>query len=177
MNIPNSARKIYIRLLKERVDFANSLPQKQRDVALYAELINEGFLDGTVGTNGDGVPINISAFAPKVKGRLFLQQLESEEARDLFIAKHREEFKSFDRRKLAGMDDKSLATWQSEYDEAEPEWRLAEHEWQRRITAEQIRGAIDLARNTALINFVIAISAAITGVIFTLLVQAFSPTR
>lgn len=43
-----------------------------------------------------------------------------------------EEFESFDRRELVSMDDKNLAAWQSRFQPDEPQWRLAEHEWQIR---------------------------------------------
>jgi hypothetical protein len=36
-----------------------------------------------------------------------------------------DEFKTFDRRELAGMDDKKLAEWQSRFQPDEPQWRLA----------------------------------------------------
>jgi len=47
-------------------------------------------------------------------------------------AQHADEFKTFDRRELGSMDDKKLAEWQSRFQPDEPQWRLAEHEWQIR---------------------------------------------
>ncbi len=47
-------------------------------------------------------------------------------------AQHEDEFKTFDRRELGSMDDKKLAQWQSCFQPDEPQWRLAEHEWQIR---------------------------------------------
>ena len=60
--------------------------------------------------------------------------------------KHKDEFANLDRQSLAMMDDKELAAWQSEFYSDEPQWRIAEHEWQRRITAETIRATVSAAR-------------------------------
>jgi hypothetical protein len=43
-----------------------------------------------------------------------------------------DEFKTFDRGELVTMNDKRLAEWQSRFQPDEPQWRLAEHEWQIR---------------------------------------------
>jgi hypothetical protein len=51
------------------------------------------------------------------------------------------DLKNFDRRSLSKMQDKDLAIWQSKYPAGSPQFILAEHEWQRRLTVEQIRGA------------------------------------
>jgi len=47
-------------------------------------------------------------------------------------SKHKDEFKTFHPRQFAAMDDKALAEWQSRYEKDEPQWRLAEHEFQIR---------------------------------------------
>jgi hypothetical protein len=60
-----------------------------------------------------------------------------------------EAFEKFDRRELAKMDDKALAVWQAMFDTDQPQWRLAEHEWQRRLTAEQIAATMRAARGQA----------------------------
>ena len=80
---------------------------------------------------------------------------------------HREDFKTFDRRELQKMDDKGLAEWQSQFEECEPQWRLAEHEWQRRIMIEQTRATISSARWQAWFGII----AAVIGSLLTLLVQ------
>jgi ABC-type dipeptide/oligopeptide/nickel transport system permease subunit len=54
-------------------------------------------------------------------------------------AERQEAFQKLDRRELAAMDDKQLAEWQSHYPRESAQYILAEHEWQRRLTAEQIR--------------------------------------
>jgi len=54
---------------------------------------------------------------------------------------HEQELAKLDRRELVKKSDIELAKWQSRFDSDEPQWRLAEHEWQRRITVEQMRAA------------------------------------
>jgi len=134
-----TARQAYIRLLRGRVDATDSLTPQQREVVLFSELINDDCLNGVVGENGSGFPVNTRVLGIKPKGRLLLQQLEKEELHESLVQKHRDAFKSLDRRKLSAMDDKSLAEWQSDFKQDEPEWRIAEHEWQRRLTVEEIK--------------------------------------
>jgi hypothetical protein len=134
-----TARQAYIRLLRGRAEATDSLTPEQREVVLSSELINDDCLNGDVGENGSGFPVRATVFGIKPKGRLLLQQLEKDELRDSLVQRHRETFKSLDRRKLSALDDKSLAEWQSDFKQDEPEWRIAEHEWQRRLTAEEIK--------------------------------------
>ena len=54
---------------------------------------------------------------------------------------HEQALAKLDRRELARKSDIDLAKWQSGFDSDEPQYRLAEHEWQRRITAQQIRAS------------------------------------
>ncbi len=51
------------------------------------------------------------------------------------------DFKGIDRKAVAKFTDKELAIWQSEHPSDSPQFILAEHEWQRRLTVEQVRGA------------------------------------
>lgn len=51
------------------------------------------------------------------------------------------EFEQIDRKSISKYSDKELALWQSQYPVGSPQAILAEHEWQRRLTVEQIRGA------------------------------------
>jgi hypothetical protein len=83
---------------------------------------------------------------------------------------HREAFKTFDRRELTKMDDKALAHWQSDFVTDEPQWILAEHEWQRRITAEQISATVSAARWQAWF----VIFGAIIGSLITLIAQVLA---
>ena len=134
-----TARQAYVRLMRERAEAIDSFTPQQREVVLLSELIKDECLDGVVTPNGDGFPVGALVMGIKPKGRLLLQQLEREELDASVIVKHREAFKSLDRRELSAMDDKALAAWQSDFKQDEPEWRVAEHEWQRRIVATQIR--------------------------------------
>lgn len=134
-----TSRQAYIRLLQARADKIDSFSAPQRDTVLVSELIRDGCLEGDVTTNHDGFPVQTITFGMKPKGRLLLQQLIKEELDNSSISQHREGFKSIDRRHIAAMDDKALAAWQSQFKQDEPEWRIGEHEWQRRITALQIR--------------------------------------
>lgn len=49
------------------------------------------------------------------------------------------EFETVERRKLTSMSDKDLAAWQAKYPPDSPQCILASFEWQRRLTAEQIK--------------------------------------
>ena len=60
--------------------------------------------------------------------------------------RHAEEFKAFDRRDLFGMSEKDLAAWQSRHAVDEPQWRLAEFEWQRRVTEQVVKATVFAAR-------------------------------
>lgn len=72
--------------------------------------------------------------------------------------RHVEEFKLLDRRELFGMDDKKLAEWQGRFQADEPQWRLAEHEWQRRKDrGTSIRGW--MAITISLLSLIVAVIA------------------
>jgi hypothetical protein len=81
--------------------------------------------------------------------------------------RHAEEFKTLDRRELSKKNDKELAEWQSRHEPDEPQWRLAEHEWQRRITADQITATMRAARGQAWFG----IAGLFIGALLTLLGQ------
>jgi hypothetical protein len=134
-----TARQAYIRLLRKLSDATDSLAMPHRDVVLISELIKDECLDGTISTNSDGFPTRTETMGIKPKGRFLLEKLEKEELAEALFQQHREAFKSIDRQKISEMEEKTLAEWQSNFDQNEPEWRLAEYEWQRRITAKQIR--------------------------------------
>ena len=97
--------------------------------------------------------------------------VETERQRIAAMAARREknaaDFKILDRRELSAKSDKDLAEWQSRYDTSEPQWRLAEHEWQRRLTAEQIRATMSSARWQAWF----CIFGAIIGSLITLIAE------
>ena len=95
----------------------------------------------------------------------FISQIIKE---DKFNArrKHRKDFETFDRHSLSDMDDRALAAWQADFEQDEAQWRLAEHEWQRRLTAEQITATMQAARGQAWFG----IAGVIIGVLFGVLV-------
>jgi hypothetical protein len=77
------------------------------------------------------------------------------------------EFRELDHRELAAMTDKQLAEWQSRYPSDSAQHILAEHEWQRRLTAEQVRA-------TRFAAFVGIIGAAV-GTVIGWLLSAWHP--
>jgi len=73
-----------------------------------------------------------------------------------------EEFKDIDTLFVGGLSDKELAAWQSKYPANSPQFILANHEWQRRLNAEQIKSNDKSARIGILgviLGAVIAIAA------------------
>ena len=79
-------------------------------------------------------------------------------ARGLNKQRLAEEFKSINRRTISKYSDKELASWQSEYQPDSPQFILAEHEWQRRLMADQIKGS----RFAAYIGIIGTIIGAVT---------------
>ncbi len=175
LNMNNETpRQAYIRLLRGRADSIDSLTPEQREIVLFSELITDEYLDGSVHTNGSGFPVGYTVLGIKPKGRLLLQQLEKKESDALIKLKHLEEFKTLDRRELFRMQDKPLADWQSRYNDDAPQWRLAEHEWQRRLTVEQIRASLIIGKRAAIFAVVASVAGSVVGVILTLVVQELS---
>ena len=85
-----------------------------------------------------------------------------------------DEFAAFDRRELFSVSDKELAAWQSRHEQDEPQWRLAEHEWQRRNTEQTVRATIFAARWQAYFGIAAALIGALAGAILTLFIQRWS---
>jgi hypothetical protein len=54
-------------------------------------------------------------------------------------ARLRKEFRETTPSDLAALDNSSLAEWQSQYSTDSPQFLLADHEWQRRLTAQQVK--------------------------------------
>ena len=52
-----------------------------------------------------------------------------------------EEFRAFDHSTISKMSQKELAAWQSGYAAGSPQFILAEHEWLRRLTVEQVKAS------------------------------------
>jgi len=74
-----TARRAYIKLLRERVEALDSLPPDSRQTILYAELIAGEYLSGVTRTDENGLPNGNVIKGLTVKGRLFLQELEAKE--------------------------------------------------------------------------------------------------
>ena len=77
--------------------------------------------------------------------------------------KREKEFAELDRRKLAKMSDKDLAAWQAKNPEHSPQFILAQHEWNGRLIAAQVKAT----RWAAWIAVVGAIAGGIAGAILT----------
>jgi hypothetical protein len=56
-------------------------------------------------------------------------------------ARLEKEFEKVNRRELAGWPDEKLAAWQGKFPAESPQFILAQYEWNRRLTAEQIKAA------------------------------------
>lgn len=52
-----------------------------------------------------------------------------------------EEYRQVDRAALAKLPDKALAKWQGAYPPGSAQFILAEYEWQRRLTADQVKAS------------------------------------
>ena len=82
-----TARQVYIRMLRHRVDGIDSASPEQREHILWADLIAGGYLNGVTRPGPDGIPTGNVITGPTVKGRLFLQELETLESNESFRAK------------------------------------------------------------------------------------------
>ena len=81
-------------------------------------------------------------------------------------AEHKSQLENLDRRSLSAMTEKELAIWQTGYPADSPQFMLAEHEWQRRLTAEQVKAS----RFAAYMGLVGAVVGAVIGSLITWLV-------
>jgi hypothetical protein len=77
------------------------------------------------------------------------------------------EYDKIDRIWLAKLSDKDLASWQSDHPADSPQYILAQFEWSRRLTADQISATIKAARGQAWIG----IAGVIIGVLLSLLLR------
>lgn len=76
---------------------------------------------------------------------------------------HTSQLESLDRRSLSAMTEKELALWQTGYPADSPQFVLAEHEWQRRLTAEQVKAA----RFAAYMGLIGTVVGAVIGALIT----------
>ncbi len=79
-------------------------------------------------------------------------------------------FGEVDRRALARMCDKDLALWQSQHPQDSPQFILGQFEWNRRLTADQIKAT----RWAAWLGIIAAVIGALVGAVLTLVVQRMS---
>ena len=56
-------------------------------------------------------------------------------------ARFEKEFEKVNRRELASWPDEKLAAWQARFPSESPQFILAQFEWSRRLTADQIKAA------------------------------------
>ena len=56
-------------------------------------------------------------------------------------ARFDKEFEKVNRRELASWPDEKLAAWQAKFPSESPQFILAQFEWSRRLTADQIKAA------------------------------------
>jgi predicted oxidoreductase len=103
-------------------------------------------------------------------GKEYLQNIMDGVAR----AGREAEFAKINRRELAGWRDEVLAAWQAKYPPDSPQFILAQYEWSRRLTADQIRATLTSARQTAWFGIWGAAIGAAVGAFLTLLVEWLS---
>ena len=63
------------------------------------------------------------------------------EAHNKEKARFDKEFEKVNRRELAGWPDEKLAVWQAKFPSESPQFILAQFEWNRRLTADQVKAA------------------------------------
>jgi hypothetical protein len=90
-------------------------------------------------------------------------------------SKDSEDFKTLERESLSSMEDKALAAWQAEFTADQPQFRLAEHEWSRRIADRQIAASHATARRAALWGAISGISGALAGVFLAWILSGQQP--
>jgi len=78
-----------------------------------------------------------------------------------------EDYLKVDRTALAKMPDKELAEWQGRYPPSCPQFILAEYEWQRRLTVEQVKAS----RFATVVGALAGIGGAIIGSLMTWLIS------
>jgi len=84
---------------------------------------------------------------------------------EVIAQRRQEQFDKVDCKKIAALSKKDLAAWQSNFKSDEPEWRLAEHEWQRRLMVEQIKAGKWAA--------IIGLAGVILGALLTKVLEKF----
>ena len=90
-------------------------------------------------------------------------KIQSDRLEAIKKAQLKKDFDSIDRKLLAKMSDKELAEWQSKYESNTSQTILAEHEWQRRLTSEQVKATR--------FGGWMGLAGAVVGALITLMVQ------
>ena len=73
---------------------------------------------------------------------------------------------------LSKMSDSDLAFWQSGFEHQDPRYRMAEHEWQRRLIAAQVNSS----RFAALLGVIGTLIGAVVGSTLTFYLSAYLAT-
>jgi hypothetical protein len=76
-----------IRLLRDCIAVDDARDPKTRAAVLYDDFINNGYLHGASARNKDGIPDRYIITNMTVSGRMFLQELETEEKDSSFLGK------------------------------------------------------------------------------------------
>ena len=97
-----------------------------------------------------------------------LMQGAINDMKHLLHEEHRADFqKESVQRKLAAMTEDELALWQDKYPPDSPQHILVQHEWNRRLTAEQVKAT----RFSAIIALLATIIGTLLGAGLTIVIQ------
>lgn len=116
----------------------------------------------------------IGGLALLVKMNTKEKDKERMEAIDRMMALHAQ-MRDVDRREIASKSDIDLTIWQTSYTSDSPQFRLAEHEWQRRLVAEQITATMKAARGQAYIGLAGIVIGAILPLLGALFLRLLPP--
>lgn len=75
------------------------------------------------------------------------------------------EMRAVDRREIGGKSDIELTIWQTSYPSESPQYRLAEYEWNRRLTVAQVKAARWAA--------IVGLAGVIIGALLTKMLEKF----
>ena len=70
-----------------------------------------------------------------------VRRLQDLESQNQAKARHEKEFETVNRREVAAWPDEKLAAWQAKFPSESPQFILAQYEWSRRLTSDQIKAA------------------------------------
>ena len=88
-------------------------------------------------------------------------------------AKVAEDFATLDTHQIVCFSDKDLAEWQSQQQPGTPQYIIADHEWQRRLTIQQVRAAY----RTAWIGVIGTLLGTLLGATIGWWLATFSPIK